>query len=280
MSFTFKDDEIAIYVKDHVICGLCRELVRESVGCNNCATLFCGNCVDNLLSHQALHGRTVVEQCPFCKSQLGFCKNVFVDKMLVNFNVQCEYCDQIMSYLDHGSHLSVCPEMLLSCELCGKMEKRKDHNCSLTKCEYCDAKVEKTHVDSHLEHQCPEIPVSCQFCETALKRKEVDVHQRTECLMYPMVCTYCSAEMTRQEFANHYATCDEYIQMCTLCTVRFKNKDGHNCQYELCQHCNNRYDISNQSLHDATCPSFYCLVCKIRVDNLPAHIMTHQPNPQ
>ncbi len=278
MNFTFTDSEIAGYIKEHVICGLCRELVYSSVGCNNCATLIWGDCIDNILSHQALNGRAVIEQCPFCKSQLGFVKNVFVDKMLVNFSLDCEDCTETFTYLDYQPHLTECPEALFACELCGKIEKRADHICVLMRCEWCNAKVEKTSIDFHLGEQCPDIPVECLYCDTTMKRKEIVVHHRIDCVDYPVTCEYCKDVMPRCIFLNHYSTCDEYIRSCQFCCIRYKNKEVHECIYELCSECNEKIIIDLKIKHEETCPAYYCKVCKQLFEDLRSHKVMHQPD--
>lgn len=271
MSFTFSDAEIANYIREHVICGLCRELVQSAIGCNNCATLFCGNCINDLLSHQAINNHQTIERCPFCQSEFGFSKNVFVDKMLTNFSIECEFCQEITDYLLYPPHLLTCPEAIIACALCGKMEKRQNHDCPLILCEFCETPISKLTISIHLENDCPEIPISCQYCGDPFKRKEVSLHERALCPKFPVQCDYCHLEFIRHEFNTHYSTCEEYPNTCSLCHARYKNKDGHTCDYSRCSHCRHIYELTEQEQHDQICPMFYCFSCKIRVDDLQEH---------
>jgi hypothetical protein len=185
--------------KDDFICSICHELVVDPK-MTECEHYFCCKCIytwkkkcdDKILT------------CPLCRKNIIKMKKPgrFFSEMLNNLKIECNLCNEPLTYSNKKSHKDICPKVLIECGHCDIMLERDTFD-SVHKlaCEYCDKIVMQCKYDKHIK-KCDKMIIKCTYCESEDMRSEMLKHEEI-CPDKLIRCPQCNKKMILSDFPKH-----------------------------------------------------------------------------
>ena len=235
-----------------LICKICLMVCCDPYLSVCCGHVFCKSCIDNTKQNTA-----IVEACPVCRDQkFETVINRQVDRMIKSLRIFCtnkgKGCkwqgelNEINNHLcsNNGCHFEEIP----CTNKCGKVMQRchlkshLDSDCPKQKtiCLYCHAKIPRKHKSKH-KIECPKFPISCpnKCFVNNIYRENLQKHLDDECILQNVKCiNKCGVLLQRQYLAYHLKS---------ECPLR-----SSECQY--C-HAQNTYKFI-EGQHKKICPKF------------------------
>jgi hypothetical protein len=197
------------------VCCFCKKVpdsVAES-GC--CHSILCWTCVlENSKMPCPSCGRTLdPEQCN---------ENMAIQKLIDKIPVPCKYngCNVLVtpSAMQHhvAEECQYAPVLCPNSELCGVLTRKEVAVHEREKCAYrtvrchsCEIPLPLNELQSHLEHNCPNVTVECiHACMTkGIKRSELSRHVVFDCAFAPVTCPFavhgCDRVLSRVTLERH-----------------------------------------------------------------------------
>lgn len=215
-------------------CPVCLLVLREPYQVTCCGYSFCRGCIVSICD-----GKTC---CPCCKAKKSnHFPNKGLQRSLYEFKVYCsnktQGCQWVGELGQLESHLNcysvsgtistsdikrqtVCEYAKVKCRYCQKffqrssIEEHQLHQCPNRSfvCEYCKD-YESTYEDVITNHWllCDHYPLKCpNKCDKVIERKEVQNHIANDCPLTLIDCDFkhvgCQAKLPRRLMKNHFTT--------------------------------------------------------------------------
>ncbi|CAI2371191.1 unnamed protein product [Moneuplotes crassus] len=176
----------AVQVARMLKCSLCHDLLQRPIlHCIDCGSKFCTNCQEDFLIES---GENCLKKCP---GNFTDNKNQDQDFLLDCLEFKCEQADKgceatFSSLNDLCKHEIIC-------------------DYSYTSCEYCQTKIMRKNLQSHLENSCCNVSKcdhspECSYIGTT---EQVDDHLDQDCIYEQIYCTNCSTVILRRDKDTH-----------------------------------------------------------------------------
>ena len=213
---------------DDLFCKICRLLSRNpQLSTDCCGNTLCKSCIDNLSKTES-----VTSVCPTCcSSEFSVVQNKQIDRAVRSLHVYCENekeeCKWQGEIYNIDAHLNCCQYKRVECENSG-----------------CDATVQRQHLKSHVEADCPYRNVNCQYCGQREKLCFIKNEHTKECQNFPVPCPNgcVIGTVARQELNKHVRLncslemieCEYYDVGCKMMIARRDIED--HCRENVEQH--------------------------------------------
>ena len=184
---------------DDLFCKICHSLSRNPQLSNCCGGTFCKSCIDDLSKsdHEFL---TIT--CPACcSSEFSLGRNKQIDRAIRSLRVYCtneqEGCKWEGEIYDIVAHVDYCQYENVECENNG-----------------CDSTVQRQHLKSHMDADCPYRDVKCQYCYLGGKHWFIENEHKEECQNFPLPCPNgCEIEGVARQDVNKHRSLDCPLEM-------------------------------------------------------------------
>ena len=197
-----------------LVCKICHLPSQNPHLSSCCGHTFCKSCVNSLKRMEAFNNA-----CPVCRdSEFPVVQNKQMDRAVRSLHVYCtnekEGCQWQGEINDIVGHLNSCQYESVECKNSG-----------------CDSTVQRQHLRSHMEEDCPYRSVKCEYCDLVGNHWFIKNGHIDECLKFPLPCpNRCEIEAVHREDLNkHREACPLEIIKCKYydmgCESKFLRKD-------------------------------------------------------
>ena len=160
---------------------------------------------------------------------------------------QCHKCTNLVLYDDREAHRESCPAEQVPCP------------------SQCGAILQRRHIKSHLEKDCPQRMINCRQCGAEIVCCKQHQHSAQECPRFEIECASeisCGCFIPRCEMATHVKNhCENRVAPCMLCgeEVLWRNMENH------------RKEVCPEEV--VSCPHAVLSGCVVRLKrkDMPAH---------
>ena len=209
---------------DRVFCVICQFPSRDPYLTVCCGHVLCKSCVIQVKKRRSRAGNG----CPMCRDKkfVTF-PNKQIDREVKNLDVYCTNKDKGCMW--SGKLNSVCRHLSSSSDGCQFEEVECSNECGMT--------VQRQHLPSHLENECPRRRIDCEYCQmtyvadsshlkqcsklpipcpngckvqgkiTNIPREAMNSHIMSECPLEVVKCKYhelgCDSEFLRKDQNKH-----------------------------------------------------------------------------
>lgn len=141
-------------------------------------------------------------------------------------------------------------------QCCKIKRKRKSQFHQECECSKCHEKMDKAHLEEHMQNECQFRIVICKFCDLALAFCDLHEHETT-CVNQTIYCSSCGLYIAKAFYDEHRLICGQ-----TIYEQQVWNWDCPICLFpqltesELVQHC--------ESCHDSDSTTLDCPICVSR----------------
>lgn len=262
---------------DHVLCPIGKQVLNDPVQifCECAVHTYCKECIVNWMLTDPQR------KCPICKKSVNFDydklpKEVVLSNLIGELEMKCENvihnCDWVGKKKDLEQHLKECKFQEVACPNRGcKMRLLRndinDHNkeCDFykVKCDFCDKKVKRIKLDTHVKDKCSMSKTVCEYCKVEFLKKDIPQHIVNECIYAEIVCPNenCYETFTRMNLDDHKKMCQYELIKCIQCNQEMikKNMEKHlsaKCPNMIinCEHCKEQFMKKNINQHIEICP--------------------------
>ena len=211
-----------------LMCKICHLPSKQAHLSSCCGHTFCKSCIDNLKATEVYSNA-----CPVCRdSEFPVVQNKQIDRAVRSLHVYCtnekEGCEWEGEVNDIATHLNCCQYQSVECE---------NNNCGTI--------VQRQHLTSHMEKECPYRDVKCEHCDLMGSHQFIENEHKNECPKFPLPCPNgCEIEsVCREDLNKHRETCHlemikcEYYDMgCEIKLLRkdLKDHNRENVEEHLC----------------------------------------------
>ena len=259
---------------DMFLCKICDLPSKEPQLSVCCGHTFCKSCLDGLCKTFTSLFSTVIV-CPMCRSEdFSTVANKQNERAIKNLRVFCANKDKGCGWEgevnDIGGHLG-------NSDGCQFEEMKCSNDCGLM--------LQRQHLPSHVDNECPCREVHCQYCSAAGQHQFIMGEHVDECAKVPLPCpNNCEVDsILREDMAVHRTTCPlEEIECPNDCgkIVHRQYLADHittecPCREVNCQHCqiSGKYHLI-EGQHKEECPKFpTCCPNKCGADSIPRENM-------
>ena len=202
-----------------LVCKICHLPGRNPHLSSCCGHTFCRSCIDRLKE-----STSIANACPVCRdSEFPVVQNKQTDRAVRSLHVYCtnekEGCKWKGEINDIVAHINCCQYESVECENNG-----------------CDSNVQRQHLKSHMEADCPYRDVNCQYCDLRGKHLFIEGNHKDECPEYPLPCPNgCEVRtILRKDIDVHRESCSleviecEYYNMGCESKMARKDVEDHN----------------------------------------------------
>lgn len=211
-----------------LVCKICHLPSQNPHLSSCCGHTFCKSCVDGLKGTEEFKSA-----CPICRdSEFPVVLNKQMDRAVRSLRVYCtnekEGCKWEGEINDIIEHLNGCQYEGVECENSG-----------------CKSTVQRQHLKSHMEEDCPYRNVKCEYCDLIGYHRFIMNEHIDECLKFPLPCPNgCEIEAVHREDLNKHREacplqmikCEYYDMGCESKILRKDLKDHNrkNVEEHLC----------------------------------------------
>ncbi|XP_077861550.1 TNF receptor-associated factor 2-like [Saccoglossus kowalevskii] len=220
-----KDIFIQSLVEDKFLCQLCEKVLCDPIQ-TYCGHRYCKTCFEDLLRYNES------VYCNACKAEgiddtVLTSQQIYPDRAIVRelnsqdvqcVNVGCNWTGNFRDY--HLNHIPTCEYEMIQCvnrNGCnvsiqrGHLSSHLEKDCPMriVKCEYCTVEVSFTNIEIHLL-ECPKTPEKCKFCGEFLPREMMEQHTDTktgDCVRKLIACQFqdvgCHDMVEKSKTAEH-----------------------------------------------------------------------------
>ncbi|XP_065902755.1 TNF receptor-associated factor 5-like [Dysidea avara] len=185
---------------DRLVCNICQFPCRDSHLSVCCGQMFCKSCLDG--SRKA----TITNACSFCQEKefITF-PNKQADREIKSLHVMCTNKER-------------------GCEWQGKLNDINNHLGNNDGCQFEDVKcsnecgkvLQRQHLTSHVETECPHCKISCQYCHITGEHQFIEGEHKEQCPKLPLPCPNKCEVVTvpREDIEAHRKRCPLEMVQC------------------------------------------------------------------
>ncbi|KAJ7356019.1 activation of NF-kappaB-inducing kinase [Desmophyllum pertusum] len=208
------DYEFVDKVSDSQTCPVCLLPMKDAVQTTECGHRFCNDCLHGIL-------RSENPVCPNDRQNIKANGGFFSDKAWAR-DILC---------------LRVkCKQITRGCHWFGQLRHAEKHqgDCPYEEeqCSDCGDYIQRRHLNTHYNEECPQRLVECAFCHHNYRFAKKKLHEDNFCHRFPLVCTNnCGAlRIPREEMKTHISDhCPMTEVTCPYANAGcpFKDKRAH-----------------------------------------------------
>ena len=195
---------------DTLLCTICFLPSKEPYLTACCGHTFCKSCLEGSKKYSNI--------CPMCRSEeFDAIFNKQADRMIRSLYIFCankeQGCEWQGEVYDINDHLGNCLFQVIHCS---------------NECGEC---LQRQHLTSHVETECPRRTVSCQYCDDVGEYQFIEDQHKEKCSKFPVQCpNECEIEtIHRDEVEEHREVCPLEMIQCDYhvvgCKVKMARKD-------------------------------------------------------
>ena len=219
------DYDLLIKPPDRLMCKICHLPGRDAYLSVCCGHVFCKSCLDNVK-------RSPNNACPVCRdTEFVTYPNKAVGREVQELQIYCTNKEK-------------------GCEWQGELNDINKHLGNSDGCQFeeskcsnkCGKMIERRHLTSHVETECPRRKVNCQYCHDTGEHQFIEGQHKEECPKLSLPCpNNCEVgSVLREDMEAHRKECPLEVIQCEYYSVGCNYKRLKLAHVEFEQHDNEK----------------------------------------